>query len=383
MKVLIVRSNADKVNINSYNLQEIGLARALIRKGHKCDIVYYTDAKVIEKDYIYECGEKITIYWYPAIKVFNNSVYNKLLTNKRFLSEYDVIQTSEYNQIMIYLLNKLTNKPIVLYHGPYKDLRIKSLNKIYDFLFLKSITKNTDGVISKSILAEEYLKSKGFKNIETIGVGLDTERFEQDTENDNIYQELNIKQNTKLLLYIGRLEERRNIKFILDILKGILIKSKNTDIKLLMIGDGKKEDKDAYFSYAKEIDVLDNIIYIPRMDQSKLSDIYRISDVFLLPTKYEIFGMVLLESMYFGLPVVTSVNGGSLTMIKHNENGLVIDNFDKELWVENIFKILNDNKFKQTLSKNAQTTIKEKFTWDALIDRYIQVYENSLKNKNT
>lgn len=376
MKILIIRSNADKVNINSYNLQEIGLARALVRKGHKCDIVYYTDKREMECQYIYEDKKRITIYWCPAIKVFNNGVYTKIL-NKSFLENYDVIQTSEYNQIMIYLLNRFSKKPTVLYHGPYKDLKIKFLNKLYDTLFLNSIVKNTKQVISKSVLSEKYLLEKGFSNITTIGVGLDTSRFEQNYKERDIYKELNISKNDRILLYIGRLEERRNIKFLLEIIKSISSKEKN--IKLLIIGNGSESDKKDYFDYAEELGIMNRLIYKEKMNQSDLKQVYEISDIFLLPTKYEIFGMVLLESMYFGLPVITSKNGGSLTLIENYENGIVIDDFNLETWTENIIRLLIDESLKNKIGNNAHKTIKEKFTWDALSDRYIKVYNKALK----
>lgn len=380
MNILIIRNSADKVNINSYNLQEIGIARSLTKKGHNCDIVYYTDSKHIECEYINVGDKKITIYWCPAIKLLNNAIYIDLFKNN-FLSKYDVIQTSEYNQIMTYLLGKFQDKPVVLYHGPYKDLRIKKLNKLYDILFLKSICKNIKSVISKSVLAEEYLANKGMRNINTIGVGLDIDRFNTDREEQNIYEELHINKNTRILLYIGRLEERRNIKFILDVFKSTLDNIKNEEIKLLLIGDGNKEDKDAYFAYAEKLGIMQNIIYIQKMQQYKLKSIYEISDVFLLPTKYEIFGMVLLESMYFGLPVITSRNGGSLTIMENGKNGVIMEKFDKYLWSNEIIKILSDDDYKNKLSINAHETIKNKYTWDSLANKYIDVYQRSIKNK--
>ncbi|CEQ00895.1 glycosyltransferase family 4 protein [Paraclostridium sordellii] len=379
MNILIIRNSADKVNINSYNLQEIGIARALIKKGHNCDIVYYTDSKCMEYEYINIGDKKITIYWCPAIKILNNAIYIELFKNK-FLSKYDVVQTSEYNQIMTYLLSKFQDKPVVLYHGPYKDLRIKKLNKLYDKLFLKSICKNIKFVISKSVLSEDYLLKKGLTNISTVGVGLDIDRFNFLIEEIDIYSELDINKNTRILLYVGRLEERRNIKFILDVFKSTLDKEKDQDIKLLLIGDGNKEDKKLYFSYAEKLGIMGNIIYLQKIQQSKLRYVYEISDVFLLPTKYEIFGMVLLESMYFGLPVITSRNGGSLTIIENQVNGIVIDEFDINVWSNYIIKILRDDNFKKKLSLNASNTIKGNYTWDILIDKYIAIYNSSIGN---
>lgn len=87
------------------------------------------------------------------------------------------------------------------------------------------------------------------------------------------------------------------------------------------------------------------------MQQEELSNIYKISDIFLLPTEYEIFGMVLLEAMYFGLPVITTYNGGSSTIIENGKNGFICSKLDKAEWKEIVCDLLNDtnklSKFQQ------------------------------------
>ena len=108
-------------------------------------------------------------------------------------------------------------------------------------------------------------------------------------------------------------------------------------------------------------------------DKDKLLEYYRNSDVFLLPTRYEIFGMVLLEAMYFGLPVITTRNGGSCTLI-NSENGIVIDNFDVNTWAEKIEKLLSNSEECKKIGENAHKTIAEEYTWDALADRFLQAY---------
>ena len=60
------------------------------------------------------------------------------------------------------------------------------------------------------------------------------------------------------------------------------------------------------------------------MEQKYLSDVYNLADFFLLPTKYEIFGMVLLEAMYYKTVVLTTDNGGSSTLIDNGRNGYIL-----------------------------------------------------------
>lgn len=133
------------------------------------------------------------------------------------------------------------------------------------------------------------------------------------------------------------------------------------------------------FRYAKDRDVLNNIIYEKSIKHNSVKSLYERCDVFLLPTRYEIFGMVLLEAMYFGIPVITSLNGGSSVLIENDKNGYIceVDNIDK--WKNSIRDILENNGNK--LSKNANLTIKDNFTWENLAYKFIKEYEGKNNGK--
>ena len=372
MKILIVRNSADEVNINSYNLQEIGLAKALVKKGHECDIVYYTKSKT-ERVEIIEVEDKIiNVIWMPAIKILNNAIYTKILKTS-FIDKYDIIQTSEYTQLMTYLLT-YKNKKVVLYHGPYKDLNKKKFHKLYDFLFLRRLTKKIDCIISKSELATNYLKEKGFKNIYTLGVGLDLSRFKD--KNNSSIEDLNKIdiENEKVLLYIGKLEERRNIIFLFDVFNNVL--NKNQNVRLLLIGNGEKLDVERYFEYADEIGIMNKITYIQSISQDNIRKAYELSDLFLFPSKYEIFGMVIMESMYFKKTIISSVNGGSSTIIKNNMNGILMEKFDVEEWSNIIIELLENDNLTKEISRKAYDTIVNDYDWECLADKYIKVYQS-------
>lgn len=377
MNILIVRNSADKVNIGAYNLQEIGLAKALIKKGHNCDIVYYTTDKKIREEYIHFDGYKLKIYWCPAISIKGHAIYLKIM-NRKFLEKYDIIQTAEYFQVMTYIIGKITSKPIVLYHGPYKDLNNKKLHKIYDMMFLKSIRRRVNAVISKSPLSTQYLKNKGFNNIYDLGVGVDISRFNNVKYNNEfeIIESLK-KDGKKILLYIGRLDEEKNVKFLIDTLKNI--KKQDNSIHLVIIGKKSRYSDIDYVDYSNQLGLSKNITYIDSVEQSKIHYLYEISDIFLLPSKYEIFGMVLLESMYFGKPVITSFNGGSSKLIDNETNGIIIKKFDENLWCEKILNLLSDKEKYKKISENARDTIVNKFTWDKLSEEYLQIYRKASK----
>ena len=105
--------------------------------------------------------------------------------------------------------------------------------------------------------------------------------------------------------------------------------------------------------------------------------IYQRTDMFVFTSNYEIFGMVLLEAMYFGLPVISSMNGGASTLIGNGKNGYMMEQFDVSSWAENILEVVKDDELRSRLGKNAKNTIEKRFLWDRLADQFIQAYKDA------
>jgi len=371
-KILFVRNFASEVNLSTYNLQEVGFGKALVRKGIDCDIVYYTK-KDSREETIYNYGENcLRILWRPAIKVLSNGIFVPLL-KKGFIKSYDYIISTEYNQIMTYLLSSKYKNKIILYHGPYRDNNNRFIQNVYDNIFSKSISTNINSIFVKSLLAKEYLVGKGFRDIKQLGVGLDLENIDNPNigEIDIIREKyLSALSDKKVLLYIGKLEDRRNIKFLLELIAYISLKEDN--FVLLLIGDGNEADIKKYFQYAKELDVLNKIIHIPKIKQKNLRVFYESADIFVFPTEYDIFGMVLLESMYFGLPVISTKNGGSNTLIRNEENGFIIPELNLETWSKIILDLSKDKILYNSIAEKAIKTISENYQWDKLVEKFIK-----------
>lgn len=373
MKILIIRTYPDELNINNYNCQELGLAKALVKEGNICDIVLYTSKKKnYEEEIIIDDKRKIHIYYLKAKKFLKNIFFDKRNLNN-IIKDYDIVQVAEYDQIGNIKIKKMAKK-MIIYHGPYSSKFTKGYNlkcKVSDFIYLFHKDYKNTPCIAKSKLAEEFLRKKGFKNVTTIGVGLDNARFnEKVNKNQKVIELENAKKDEKLryLLYIGKIERRRNTLFLINLLNEIN-KTKN-NVKLILIGKGESKYIEKVKNEIEKYNLDDKIIYIEKMKQEELSNIYKISDIFLLPTEYEIFGMVLLEAMYFGLPVITTYNGGSSTIIENGKNGFIEDiNINK--WKDIILK----NLYNKVVSVNAKKTIEDNYIWNKLSQKLIEAYK--------
>ena len=383
MKVLIVRPSPNKMNVNTYNLQEIGLAKALVRKGCVCDVMYYCGN---EKDHIekivFDENKSLNILWLHGKGILREGIYPSL---KKYVPNYDIVQVGGYVGLTSCWLNRKYPEKIVNYQGPYYykanqgDIKKAA---VFDRLLLPLQKKKNMVVATKSILATNYIKDKGIENVSTIGVGLDLDNLLRDSESieeNEFIKEIKEIKNSTLFLYIGVLEERRNILFLLEVFQKVSKQIENS--KLIIIGKGKQN----YVAMCKEklieLGLENDVIYREKLEQKYMPAIYQASDAFLLPTRYEIFGMVLLEAMYYGLPVFTTYNGGSSTLI-NNENGIIIENTDCNEWSEKIVKVLSDKKECDAIGEKAHRTVEKNYTWDALANKFLSVYEKRLRNTN-
>ncbi len=384
MKILIFRTYPGKVNINTYNLQEIGLAKALIRKGHVCDVAYYGGN---EKDYSEEItfdeDKKVKILWLRGLNIMKDGIYP---TFKKYIDDYDIIHVCEYIGVMSAWLNRNYSHKVVNYQGPYySDYCTGAMRKakIQDNTLLRLVDRSKMIVGTKSSLATEYMNSKGINNTMTIGVGLDISNL--NSAGDDIQQNETVKSilsklSDRTLLYIGTIRDLRNTKFLIDVLNRIKEIDNNNEYRLIIIGKGDPVYTEECKQKISELGLDDNVIWHDSLEQKYLKALYEVADVFVIPTKFEIYGMVILESMYFGVPVVTTYNGGSSTMM-NEDNGIVLDLESSDRWADEIVTLLNDKERYDNMCKNAHDTVVNGYTWDVLADKFLELYNSRISSE--
>lgn len=383
MKILIIRNYPSYMEVknNTYNIQEIGLAKALVKRNCECDILFWTGEE--ERQINVQVGDKnITVYYRTAVSILKNAIYKQ---SRDLFEKYDVIQSSEYNQFESLWLAIKYPKKIIVYHGPYFCEFNKRYNlycKVFDKLFLWIYKRQKTRFITKSELASEYLISKGLNkdNISTIGVGIDTEMLscEKADLNNNVYNSISEEKGLKIL-YIGKIEPRRDVAMTVEIVRRI--KRKFANVKLYIIGSGREEYVQKIKNDIIKSNLKDNVIWESSIEQKYLGEIYKMADIFLLPTEYEIFGMVLLEAMYYGLIVLTTNNGGAKTLIRNGKNGYVLDKNDINSWVKVIENYVYNRSNFEVVKEEAKRTVENKFTWDKLANKFIEEYGRLTKNE--
>ena len=249
---------------------------------------------------------------------------------------------------------------------PEKYKRI--IQYFYDWTLLKVLRKNIKYTISKTTSAQEYLINKKFPKGVVIPVGLELANF-KDTNYIDYRKQLNISKDKKILLYIGKVEERRKPIFCMDVYKRV--KEKNQNCCLIYVGKGPMLDETK--EYVKNNNI-EEVYFIEQIPQKELPELYNQAELFILPTRYEIFGMVLMEAMYFKIPVITYKAAGPIDVINNGEDGMVMDNFNVEEWAEMINKkIFIENTGKQ-MGEKGMHKIKNKYLWKHISKEYYKEF---------
>ena len=365
MKILIVRTYPSILDSSHYNIQEIGLAKALAKLGNEVGVVLYNGHEKDRTETVSVNGREgvsdITVYHLHGYQILKNGFFPSL---KKIVKLYDVIQVHEYDQITSWFYYAWSKKKVVIYHGPYYDSFNKRYNLkcgVFDHTFLKIKNNRERLCFTKSHAAAEFLKSKGFQHVFPVGVGLDPDSFSGKTEKKQVSP---LCRNDKWnILYVGKIEKRRNSLFLLDIFEKLC--KEREDINCIVVGNGEEDYLSAFLKKAESLIQNNRMQYCQSFSQKEVAELYKNVQLMIFPTNYDIFGMVILEALYYELPVVSSFNGAADMLIQDGENGKTVDSFEVEEWCEAINSILQREQY-QKIKQNLAAVAPEKYTWDSI-----------------
>lgn len=369
MKIAIFRTDPQVQDLNSYNSQELGLANGLKAMGHSVDVYLTTNSSSNKAPNVelVEPGIRIIRMRYFLLPVLQEPVYRGV--REQFRRErYDLVQINEEGNIATVLLVRVCASlgiKTVIYQGMYRVLSGRKW-RYYEWfhhrIFRPYIQSRVSNIFCKTRRAQHFLDERGYRNTHTLPVGLDFSRF-RDRVDQDWKARLGIKDEEQVVLYVGSLEGRRNPKFIVS-----LARAAGNNKKVLVVGEGPHQG---------EVELAANesgngLIYLGRLSQKELPSLYEQSDVFILPSDYEIYGMVVIESLYFGTPVVSTRTAGPEDILETDNIGLILDDLDIEKWLSAL------DFFDRKASDGAACSERSryagnKFNWKNIAGRYLEV----------
>ena len=177
-----------------------------------------------------------------------------------------------------------------------------------------------------------------------------------------------------VILTVGRMVERKGVRYLIEAMQHL------PQARLEVVGGGPllPELKEQ----ANDLGVADRVHFAGKVSEAELIEHYRRAAVYVQPGiidsrgDTEMLGVVLLEAMHYGVPVVGSDIGGITDIIINEKTGLLAPQKDSNALAQAIKRILEDEKLRQRLVEGADAHLKNNFSWDSIVSRWLAVYQH-------
>lgn len=259
-----------------------------------------------------------------------------------------------------------SDKYVVTGHGG----DVTSLNvSIFKTLKKRCLSKAKAVTVVSEKLKKDVLEICPRDNVHIVPMGCDTSMFSPKHRQENYFGQ----GEQKVVLFVGRLAEKKGVKYLIEAMKRV-------DALLVVAGGGPCETELRKQALENKV----NVLFLGAKTHEELKSIYASADVFAMPSvtaqdgDQEGFGLVMLEAMASGLPVVAFESGGIPQLIKHEVNGLLCEEKDVETLAANLNKALYDEAVRRELIDNGNVTVKE-YDYKEVAKRYGAIYSEAMK----
>jgi len=250
----------------------------------------------------------------------------------------------------------------------------------------KAVLETAERIVATSPQEKEHMRSlvstKG--NIDIIPCGTDIYRFGS-IEQQQARADLGIEPETKVVLYVGRFDRRKGIETLVRAVGQSQLRGKG-NLKLIIGGGSRPGQSDGIErarieSLVDDLGMRDFTIFPGRLGDKILPIYYAAADVCVVPSHYEPFGLVAIEAMASGTPVVASDVGGLQFTVVPEQTGLLAPPKDDAVFAAAIDRILMNPAWQVQLGQAARLRVETKFSWDGVASQLSKLYTQLLKQE--
>ncbi|MFQ6058894.1 MAG: glycosyltransferase family 4 protein [Anaerolineae bacterium] len=253
---------------------------------------------------------------------------------------------------------------------------IEHVGYVYGRPLLKRLINRLDGCIAVSEAARDNVARYFPGQYRIIPNGVDVERFGGPGV-EPLPRYMDGKLN---ILFVGRLEKRKGFRYLLRAFP--YVKAEFPQARLLVVGAYDKDDKAPFVRYARRHRLRD-VKFVGYASAEEIPRYYRTAHLFCAPsTGFESFGIVLLEAMASGVPVVASDIAGYRSVLTHGEEGLLVKPEDERALAGAIIRLLRDSELRQEMGQRGRATARQ-YAWDRVAQQVLDYYEELLERRRT
>ena len=223
------------------------------------------------------------------------------------------------------------------------------------------------------------------RKIEIVPPGVNTERFHPIVE--DVKQQLGYAPDTRLLLFVGRIEPLKAVDTIIQALYVVRCEAEQllSSMKFAVIGGDPNDAADTDLiqlrKLVREFGLEDVVEFLGAKDQTMLPLYYAAATAVIMPSDYESFGMVALEAMASGTPVIASEVGGLAYLVRDNETGYLIPTREPVTLAQSIIELLSNAQRSEQMGHQA-SHLAQSYAWPKIADRLLTIFEDVLRPRS-
>lgn len=208
--------------------------------------------------------------------------------------------------------------------------------------------------------------------VEIIPNAIDTGPFDRQVDRGAVRARWGVQPHEKLVVCVGRLVPQKGIEYLIHSVP--IAARRRPDVKFIIVGDGWYRDHLEYI--ANSTGQRWRITFTGFISDWDLVDLTKSADVMVVPSIYEPFGIVALEGMAAGVPVVASQVGGLTEVVEHDRTGVFVYPRNPESIAWGITRVLSDSGYADWLVKNGLEAVHKTYSWEAVAKRTAKVYKD-------
>ncbi len=346
------------------------LQRGLAAKGHQVKIITPVPRQkdfAHEEDVIYVGRARDIKSPFATVGQISVSLNTRTLEEVLEREKFDIIHFHEpwVPIVSRQILSRSSAKNVATFHAKLPDtMMAKTIEKVIT-PYTRSIMNYLDGFTAVSNAAAEYVASLSDEHITIIpnGIHIPKVKIPKVSSRDNS------------ILYIGRLERRKGVKYLIRAFASLLSNSPET--KLIIAGDGP--DRAKLELLAAQLGVTKSVEFLGYISDEQKASLLKTSGVFCSPALYgESFGIVLLEAMVYGLPVVAGDNPGYSGVMRDFGATSIVNPKDELAFSRQLHLLLHDERMRNTWVDWA-TTYVQQYDYDVVVEAYEAYYRRLLQ----